>query len=422
MQPGSERATDGVDARHRRGAAFLVPLLCGLVQLLDGYDLSSIGLVVPYLVKEWSLPPAAFTQAFVFSSIGIMIGAITAGPIADRFGRRPMLLLSVLAFGVFSLLSAWAPSLEWLVTLRFLTGLGIGGVMPTTVALTADHISERWRTTVIMFMFCGAALGGFVAGQTAALVVPRWSWQAIFVVGGALPLGILPFLFVLPESNALRLARMTNPAPRNPIAGLFGRGLAVTTSLLWMIFLTNLLSMYLINYWLPTVLTLQGLTPAEAAAAASYHAIGGTLSTIVLGLLLARFRHEWVLASNVALGVMTIAAIVFARAEGLVLDVLVFLVGAGFVGSQLGLNGFAAAAYPTELRSTGVGWALGIGRLGGIFGPMLGGALLGLGFSPSTVLLSVSGAGILTVASILALGKARSPSPDMRRFGKGTTR
>ncbi|MFL5285136.1 MAG: MFS transporter [Rhodopila sp.] len=240
-------------------------------------------------------------------------------------------------------------------------------------------------------------------------------WNAAFAVGGAAPLAILPFLLVLPESHQLRHAHATQDAPRNPIAGLFSGGLAQTTLLLWAIFLFNLLSMYLIGYWLPTVLNLGGLSPAEAAATASYGAAGGIISTMALALLLARFRPEWVLACSVGLGMIAIAGIVLGRAEGLMLDALVFCTGAGFVGSQLGLNGFAAAAYPTALRSTGVGWALGVGRLGGILGPILGGVLLGLKFSPSAVLLSVLVPGSLTVAAITILGGTRSASsPGMR--------
>jgi AAHS family 4-hydroxybenzoate transporter-like MFS transporter len=412
MQPISSGPTGAAGEGSRRDAV-LVPLLCGLVQMLDGYDLVTIGLAAPSLMREWQLTPAAFTEAFALSSIGIMVGAMVAGPVADRFGRRPMLLLSVFLFGIFSLLSAWAPSLDALVALRFLTGLGIGGAMPTTIALTADHVPERWRTTIIMFMFCGNTLGGFIAGQVAAATIPSWGWHAIFLIGGVVPLALLPLLvWLLPESRHLRAAGGSAPGgARNPVAGLFGQGLATTTLLLWAIFLLNLLSMYVITYWLPTVLTLGGLTPAAAAAAASYFAIGGVASTLALGLLLARFRAEWVLAANIALGVACIAILVLGEARSALQGVLLFGAGAGIVGSQLGLNGFAAAVYPMALRSTGVGWSLGIGRLGGILGPILGGALLALGFSPAAILLSVCAPGALTVAAILLLGRIRGDRP-----------
>src|SRR5437879_2098028 len=134
------------------GVQLKVAILCGLIQALDGYDLSAIGLAVPSLTKAWSLPPSAFAQAFALSSVGIMVGAMLAGPVADRFGRKPTLLVSVAIFGLFSLFSAWADSLPMLVALRFFTGIGIGGAMPTTVALTSDYAPDRWRTSTVMFM------------------------------------------------------------------------------------------------------------------------------------------------------------------------------------------------------------------------------------------------------------------------------
>lgn len=385
--------------------SYLVPILCGLVQMLDGYDLSAIGLAVPSLVKSWALPPPSFTQAFALSSVGIMVGAMVAGPIADRFGRRPMLLVSVALFGLFSLFSAWAPSLPVLVALRFMTGVGIGGAMPTTIALTADYIPQRWRATIIMFMFCGNTIGGFFAGRIAAMILPAYSWPGIFYVGGIVPLAMLPVLWwVLPESRHFRTSA---PAAGNPVGGLFKQGLAPTTLLLWGIFLLNLLDMYLISYWLPTVLNLSGASPAEAAASASWYSAGAVCSTIVLAFFLSRFRSEWVLASNLTIGVISVILLATQHFSGWALCVVLFCSGGGMVGSQLGLNGFAAAAYPIALRSTGVGWALGVGRLGGILGPIVGGILLGLGLSPLLIMLFVAGPGTVTILSILVLERVR---------------
>src|SRR5260370_26644524 len=169
--------------------------------MLDGADLSAIGLAVPSLTKGWSLPPSAFPQAFALSSVGIMVGAMLAGPVADRFGRKPVLLVSVALFGLFSLLSAWASSLPTLVALRLFTGIGIGGAMPTTVALTSDYAPDRWRTSTVMFMFTGNTIGGFFAGQIAAQILPGWGWQGIFYVGGVRPLALLVVLgLFLPQS------------------------------------------------------------------------------------------------------------------------------------------------------------------------------------------------------------------------------
>ena len=153
-------------------------VLCGLVQMLDGYDLSAVGLAAPAINKARGVKPVELTAAFAFSSIGIMVGAMSAGPIADRFGRKPVLLASVALFGIFSLLTVWAPSILALVVMRFFTGIGIGGAMPTTVALTSDYTSDRWRASAVMFMFTGNTVGGFFAGQIAAVILPGWGCRA----------------------------------------------------------------------------------------------------------------------------------------------------------------------------------------------------------------------------------------------------
>jgi MFS transporter, AAHS family, 4-hydroxybenzoate transporter len=388
--------------------AIRVAVLCCLIQTLDGYDLGAIGLAVPSLIKAWGLPPKDFTTAFAVSSIGIMIGAMSAGPIADRLGRKPMLLVSVAMFGIFSLASAYSTSLEMLVALRFFTGLGIGGAMPTTVALTSDYASDRWRAPAVMFMFTGNAIGGFFAGQVAAQILPRWGWPGIFTVGGIVPLALLVVLFfALPESPQYQGGQRPPRAKANPVAGLFKDGLAVVTILIWLIFLLNLLNMYLISYWLPTVLNLGGLSPADSAYAASYYQGGAILSTLVLGPLIARFGAEKTFAINLVLGMACIAILTLAHPSYDWTIVVLFGTGAGFVGSQLGLNGYAAALYPVEIRSTGIGWALGVGRLGGIIGPIVGGVLLGLALSPDKVMLFACGPGLLTVALVTALGLER---------------
>jgi len=390
------------------GLQLRVAVLCGLIQTLDGYDLSAIGLAVPSLSKAWSLPPSAFTQAFALSSVGIMVGAMLAGPVADRFGRKPTLLVSVALFGLFSLFSAWAESLTTLVLLRFVTGIGIGGAMPTTVALTSDYTPDRWRTSVVMFMFTGNTIGGFFAGQIAAQVLPGWGWPGIFYVGGVVPLVLLVILFfALPESPQFQGGARPAAAKSNPVSGLFEGGLAVSTVVIWAIFLINLLNMYLIGYWLPTVLNLGGFTPADAAFATSIYSAGAILSTLLLGPMIARFGPERVLATSLIIGAICIAVVAKANLSPVAMMVVLAIAGGGFIGSQLGLNGFCASMYPAETRSTGIGWALGVGRLGGIAGPIVGGALLALGRPATEVLLYAAGPGVVTAALVLFLGYHR---------------
>ena len=404
------RSVDGV-APAASVSAVRVAVLCGLVQMLDGYDLAAVGLAAPALIKAWGVKPVELTSAFAFSSIGIMVGAMAAGPIADRFGRKPVLLASVALFGIFSLLTVWAPSLLALVALRFFTGIGIGGAMPTTVALTSDYTSDRWRTSAVMFMFTGNTIGGFIAGSLAALILPGWGWQGIFMVGGVVPLALLVLLFfVLPESTQFQPGAQA-VARTNPVAGLFLDGLAPSTLLLWAIFLINLLNMYLIGYWLPTVLNLEGFSPAEAAFAASIYSLGGIMITLLLGPVIARLGAERVLATSLLFGAVCIGIVATVHMPHVWIMIVLFGAGGGFVGSQLGLNGFAAAIYPAATRSTGIGWALGIGRLGGIAGPIIGGALLGLGLAPTTVMLFACGPGLVTAALVMVLGLHRRGRP-----------
>ena len=182
------------------GLQIRVAALCTLIQICDGYDINSVAWAVPSLTHVWNLPGPAFTTAFLWSSIGIMVGALSAGPIGDRVGRKPLLLASVTIFGLASLLSAFAPSLYMLTVLRFFTGLGIGGAFPGAATLAGDYAPHRLRATIIMATFTGAPLGGFVGGQIVALLLPHFGWPVIFILGGVFPLVLVPVLFTVVPS------------------------------------------------------------------------------------------------------------------------------------------------------------------------------------------------------------------------------
>jgi AAHS family 4-hydroxybenzoate transporter-like MFS transporter len=313
------------------GLQLRVAALCTLVQICDGYDLNSVAWAVPSLIRDWHLPPSAFTMAFLWSSIGIMVGALSAGPIGDRFGRRPLLLASLTIFGIASLLSAVASSLSMLTLLRFLTGIGIGGGFSGAAALTGDYAPHRLRATMIMATFTGAPLGGFLGGQIVALLLAELGWRMIFVLGGMLPLALLPVLVLwLPESPRFLAARQ-NLSPRNaallrrldiasvsdavdvarsnPIRMLFGRDYALQTVLLWIIFFCSLLNLFLFAYWMPTVLNLIGMSPAQAVFAASLRDLGAIFAVLYLGLAIDRIGPERALALHYAAGAVFIAVI-----------------------------------------------------------------------------------------------------------------
>jgi MFS transporter, AAHS family, 4-hydroxybenzoate transporter len=393
------------------GLQIRVAVLCTLVQICDGYDLNAVAWAVPSLIREWHLAPSMFTMAFLWSSIGILVGALSAGPIGDRFGRRPLLLASLTIFGIASLLSAAAGSVGMLSFFRFFTGLGIGGGFSGAAALTGDYAPHRLRATMIMVTFTGAPLGGFVGGQIVALLLGHFDWPIIFILGGIFPLVLVPALALwLPESPRFLAAR-GNLSPRhaallqrldiaptqsgpvdiargNPIRMLFGKDYALQTVLLWIVYFCSLLNLFLFAYWMPTVLNLIGFTPAQAVFASSMRDFGAIFAVLYLGLAIDRIGPERTLALHYAVGAIFIAVIALVALPYAMLLVMTFLAGATIIGSQTGANGTCGKLYPARMRTSGLGWALGIGRLGGIAAPVLGGYLLARGLAPTQIFLS----------------------------------
>jgi AAHS family 4-hydroxybenzoate transporter-like MFS transporter len=410
----SVSATESALENQQLGALQIrVAAICTLIQMCDGYDVGSIGWAVPSLTHAWHVAPSAFALAFLGSNLGVMAGALLSGPIGDRFGRKPLLLASIAIFSIASFLSAIASSLGMLALLRFFTGLGIAGGFTGTTALTGDYTPQRLRATMIMVTFTGATLGGFVGGQIVAVLLRHYAWPVIFILGGAFPLALLLIAALwLPESPRFLAARPTL-APRhrallqrlgitpgqaalpqidiaraNPVKMLFGAGYALQTVLLWIVFFCSLINLYLFVFWLPEILHLTGLTPPEAVFATSLHALGGVAAVLYLGFLIDRTGPERALAWHYAAGIVFIALIALVALPYLALLAVVFLAGMTVIGSQTGANATAGALYPARMRTSGIGWALGIGRLGGIAAAPLGGFLLKLGLAPRHVLLS----------------------------------
>jgi AAHS family 4-hydroxybenzoate transporter-like MFS transporter len=419
-----------------------VAAICLLAQTFDGYDLSSISMAAPALSQAWHLPGAAFASTFVMSSVGIMVGALISGPIGDRVGRKPVLLVSLLLLTASSFACVAATTIPMLAALRVITGLGIGTLMPATVSITGDYLPDRYRATIIMIVFTGAPLGGFLGGQLVAQLLPLYGWTSIFYTGGILPLVLIPVVLLwLPESPRflLKQGRLTPRTRRllqqlgiepaepdyavdiatgNPVAGLFRDGLAPVTVLVWTLYFANLISMYLIGYWMPTVLHMSGLSPADAVFAASLRDAGPLLSIFLLAPLSHRFSPQSVLAVSLAAGIAAIAAVGLVDLPYLPLLATIFLIGCCTTGSMTVINGMTAALYPARVRNTGMGWALGVGRLGGIGGPWLGGLLLGLGWPPRQIFLFAcvtALVGAICVVLLRVQARRAEPRPVLRQ-------
>jgi MFS transporter, AAHS family, 4-hydroxybenzoate transporter len=420
----AERA---IENQRIGGLQLRVAALCMLVQTCDGYDVGSIGWAVPSLTHEWHVAPPAFALAFLFSNIGIMAGALIAGPIGDRFGRKPLLIGSVALFGLASFLSAYAPSLDVLTGLRFFTGLGIAGGFAGSTALTADYAPERLRQTMILITFTGAPLGTFIGGQIVALLLHLgFGWQSIFYLGGAFPLAlVLVMALWLPESPRMLAARATL-APRhravleyfniehgssqsldvarsNPVKMLFGEGYALQTLLLWVIFFCSLINLFLFLFWLPEVLHLSGMTPSQSVFAASLYGLGGIAPVFYLGLAMDRFRADRALALHYALGIVFFALIALVTLPNAALLFVAFMCGATVIGSQDAANAACGALYPARMRTSAIGWALGIGRLGGIAAAPLGAYLLAMGLPPKHIFLVACGFALVAATATACL-------------------
>jgi AAHS family 4-hydroxybenzoate transporter-like MFS transporter len=422
-----------IDARPVGGFQVRLLLCCAAVLLLDGFDTTAIGYVAPSLAKEWGLTKGALGPVFSAGLFGLMIGALTLGPLADRVGRKKIIVFSTLAFGLGALVTALVQDFNALLLIRFLTGLGLGGAMPNTVAMTSEFNPQHRRATMVMIMFCGFSVGAALGGLLAAAMIPQFGWRSVFVVGGVAPLLMVPILALrLPESvrflaltgratervadllraiapdaafapTAQFVVREARPAGI-PVGHLFTRGRTFVTLLLWVVFFMSLLDIYFLSNWLPTVLNDLGATESAAVAIGSMLQVGGVVGTFALGSVIDRFSFR-ALALVYFAAVFAIGAIGQLGHAAAPVAVAIFAAGFCIVGGQIAANALAAGYYPTSLRATGVGWALGIGRVGSIVGPLVGGVLLAQKWSPAAVFLAAAAAALC--ASLAAFGLSR---------------
>jgi AAHS family 4-hydroxybenzoate transporter-like MFS transporter len=425
---------------------FKLLLTCAAVLFLDGFDTQAIGYVAPVLAKEWGLTKGALGPVFSAGLFGLMIGALLFGPLADRIGRKRIIIASTLAFGIGALITAFVRDVETLLVVRFLTGLGLGGAMPNAIALTSEFNPRRRRATMVMIMFCGFSVGAALGGVLAAALIPQFGWRAVFVIGGIAPLLLVPVLALrLPESVrflaltgranarvAELLGRMGAKAafpaatrfvvhephlPGIPVLHLFREGRSLVTLLLWVIFFMSLLDLYFLSNWLPTVLNDLGVSISSSAAIGSMLQVGGVVGTFALGSIIDRFSFR-ALALVYFVAVFAVGAIGQLGHSIVFVTMAIFAAGFCVVGGQIAANGLAATFYPTSVRATGVGWALGIGRVGSIVGPLVGGVLLTMKWSTAEVFMAAAAAALCAalaaffLSRLTGMGGSGKPAAD----------
>ncbi|MGE0113279.1 MAG: MFS transporter [Steroidobacteraceae bacterium] len=400
---------DFIDRNALSSLQKVVVGICTCLAFLDGFDAQAIGYVAPVLIKSWQIPPGQMGSVFSAGLIGLMLGALLLAPLADRFGRRPVILISTLSFGLFSLATAGVSTVNGLLLLRFLTGVGLGGCMPNIISLTSEYSPQRHRALLVMMMFTGFTLGSLFAGLVSTQLIAQYGWQAVFVMGGVLPILIVPVVFfLLPESISFLVLRRsewkkvagllykidpsaqiqesqvfpaspetTRAAPRMSVSQLFREGKTRNTLLLWVVFFMSLLDIYLLVSWLPTAMNASGASVQTAILVGTMLQVGGLCGPLPLGWLLDRSGPRRTMVPAYLLAAACIACIgIFASSSIPLTMLVVFGAGFGVIGGQTAANAVAAMSYPTAARSTGVGWALGIGRVGSIIGPVLAGVLI----------------------------------------------
>ena len=407
--------------------------ICLLCLIMDGFDVQALGYVAPEIVRAWRISNAALGPVFGASNFGVLVGSLVFSMLADTIGRRPILVGATLFFGAMTLVAARANSVGELLAVRFIAGVGLGCIIPNATALVGEYSPRRLRGPLMMIIggvgfTGGAAIGGFIA----AFLIPRFGWRSVLYFGGAAPLGLAAAMLVwLPESlqflvvrrrsrdTIVRWLRRIDPsvpidagtefvvqeASREgvPVVHLFREGRGAVTVLLWIVNFMNLLNLYFLASWLPTVVRDAGHSAPTAVLAGTVLQVGGTIGTVGLAWLIGRLGFIPVLSSSFGLACVTIAAIGQPGVSLAMLFVLVFIAGWCVVGGQPGINALAGTFYPTSLRSTGVGWGLGIGRAGAIVGPVVGGEFMRRQWPTRDLFLAASIPALVSTIAMLSL-------------------
>ncbi|MBC9178510.1 MFS transporter [Pseudoroseomonas ludipueritiae] len=404
--------------------------LCFVIVLLDGFDTAAIGYIAPSLITEWGVQRPALAPVLSAALFGLAAGAICSGPIADRFGRKLVLTASVVVFGLASLLSAWADTLNHLVIWRFVTGLGLGAAMPNAVTLMSEFCPEKRRAVLVNAMFCGFPLGAAFGGFLAAWMIPQWGWRSVLLLGGITPLVLAVLLLaLLPESvrymvmkkypaeriravlrrisasaqTATSFVLLEKAPPTGQASGarvVLSRSYAVGSAMLWIAYFMGLVIFYALINWMPLLFGDAGLSPHSAALISALFPLGG-IGAIFFGWLMDRYNGNKIIATGFVLTSLSVALVGMVAGHLALLVATVFLAGVIMNTAQSSLPALAAAFYPTEGRATGVGWMLGLGRFGGIAGSFLVAELSRRQLSLSGIFLVVAIPGLIAAAALI---------------------
>ncbi|MDR5856331.1 MFS transporter [Caballeronia sp. LZ062] len=392
-----------IDAHRFSRSQWLLMGVCFLIVLIDGMDTAAIGYIAPSLVKGWGISKAALAPVLSAALFGLAAGAVISGPAADRFGRKSVLIAATAFFGGMSLATAFAGTIESLVALRFLTGIGLGAAIPNSITLVSEYAPKRSRAIIVNTTYCGFTVGAALGGFVSSWLIPSFGWHSLFVVGGVFPLLlVLGVALWVPESvrflvkrgaakekiaaplariapldvsrvTAFRLSERTETTAKTSVGAILSKHFLVGTVMLWLTYFMGLVIFYLLMSWMPLLMNEAGFTPERAALLTALFPLGGGIGTVASGWLMDRWNANII----VMLGYLLTAAFIFVVGQAIgsigLVSALIFLAGTTMNGAQSSMPSLAAMFYPTQSRATGVSWMYGVGRFGGIAGVALGG-------------------------------------------------
>jgi len=406
----SINVTDLINNRPISRYQISVFFLCALAALMDGYDSVIIGITAPAIATSLGLDVKTFGPVFSAAQFGFMIGAFLAGPLADRFGRKSLLALSVLVFGAFSVLTPLSNSYEHLIALRFLTGLGLGGASATFVSLSTEYAPVRVRATIVTLMWTMIPAGNVVGGLLSSMILPSHGWMLVYYIGGIVPIGIACLmLFLVPESIGFlavrgagqsRLSRIVQriapdlkPGPETTysvteektsgasISNLFSDGRAMMTLCFWIVFFCCWLVLITLLAWMVPILREAGIPLSKAPLMIAANSAGAVIGAPIIGRIMDKTNPYHVLIAVFFIAAISVSALGLAVTSVELFAVCSFIEGFALGGASSGLVALAAASYPTQIRSTGIGWAIGVSRFGAVVGPIGAGLMLSSGWS-----------------------------------------
>lgn len=395
------------EAAGRTKPAVIVAI-CFAVAALEGYDIQAFGVAAPKLVADLSLDAGQMGWAASVAMLGLVVGAFVGGWLADRVGRKPILLVSTAMFGVFSAVTALSPDYGSLIIARLLTGLGFGGAMPNLIAIAVEVSAPRRRAAAVTTMFCGMPAGGSVVALAAGLAGDALDWRAVFYVGGLLPLLLVPVIWRwLPETRPQH-----DPAADRRVGyALFGEGRAAASVALWLVIMLTLAVLYLMLNWLPTLVVAKGLTAADGAMASLSFNLTSIVGALAVGFLADKVGFRWPLTGAYLL--LAAAMLGLASARGLA-PVLILAGISGFMvlGAQYTIYALAPLLYPPQVRAFGAGSAVAIGRFGSIAGPLVAGEFRQMGMSAGQVFAAMTPAVFLAAVAVFGLSFLARPRED----------